>query len=74
MNRINNYDFLWETIFDPENNKQSQDAFFSQIQKSAQPSLIFNNDIVTQSITQKHLGMFMDIKLDFQEHLKDHTQ
>ena len=30
----------------------------------------FNNNIVTQSLTQKHLGMFLDTKLDFQEHLK----
>ena len=32
--------------------------------------MIFNNNIVTQSLTQKHLGMFLDTKLDFQEHLK----
>ena len=25
---------------------------------------------MTQSLTQKHLGMFLDTKLDFQEHLK----
>ena len=32
--------------------------------------MIFNNDIMTQSITQKHLEMFLDTKLDFQEDLK----
>ena len=33
--------------------------------------LIFDNNIVTQSITQKHLGMFgLGTKLDLQEHLK----
>ena len=52
-------------------NKQAQEVFFyCKIQKSSQPSLIFNNNIVTQSLTQKHLGMFLDTKLDFQEHLK----
>ena len=25
---------------------------------------------MTQSLTQKHLGMFLDTKVDFQEHLK----
>ena len=51
-------------------NKQVQEVLFSRkIQKSSQSSLTFNN-IVSQSITQKHLGMFLDTKLDFQEHLK----
>ena len=57
--------------FNPDPNKQTQEFLFSRkIQKSSQPSLIFNNNIVTQSLTQKHLGMFLDTKLDFQEHLK----
>ena len=57
--------------FNPDPNKQAQEVIFScKIQKSSQPSLIFNNNIVTQSLTQKHLGMFLDTKLDFQEHLK----
>ena len=30
----------------------------------------FINNIVTRSNTQKHLGMILDTKLDFQEHLK----
>ena len=43
----------------PDPNKQSQEVLFSRkIQKSFQPSLIFHNNIVTQSLTQKHLGMF----------------
>ena len=57
--------------FNPDPNKQSQEVLFScKIQKSPQPSLIFTYNIVTQPLTQKHLGMFLDTKLDFQEHLK----
>ena len=57
--------------FNPDPNKQAQEVLFSRkIQKSSQPSLIFNNNIVTQSLTQKHLGMLLDTMLDFQEHLK----
>ena len=52
--------------FDPDPNKQAQEVLFSRkIQKSSRPSLIFNNNIVTQSLSQKHLGMFLDTKLDF---------
>ena len=57
--------------FNPDPNKQAQEVLFSRkIQKLSQPSLIFNNNIVTQSLTQKHLGMFLDTKLNFHEHLK----
>ena len=60
-----------EMSFNPDPNKQAQEVFFSyKIQKSSQPSLIFDNKIVTKSITQKHLGMLLDIKLNFQEHIK----
>ena len=57
--------------FNPHPNKQAQEVLLSRkIQKSSQPSLIFNNNIVTKSLTQKHLGMFLDTQLDFQEHLE----
>ena len=57
--------------FNPDPNKQAQEVLFSRkIQKSPEPSLIFTYNIVTQPLTQKHLGMFLDSKLDFQEHLK----
>ena len=71
LNRINNWDFQWKMSFNPDLNKQAQEVLFSRkIQESSQPSLIFNNNIVTQSLTQKHLGMFLNTKLDLQEHLK----
>ena len=57
--------------FNPHPNKQAQEVLLSRkIQKSSQPSLIFNNNIVTKSLTQKHLGMFLDTQLDLQEHLE----
>ena len=52
--------------------KQDQVVLFPhKSQKSSQLLLIFVNNIVAQSITQKHLGMFgLGTKLDLQEHLK----
>ena len=71
VNRIDNWAFQWKMSFNPDPNKQTQKVLFShKIQKSSQPSLIFNNNIVTQWLTQKHLGMFLDTKLDYQEHGK----
>ena len=71
MDKKNNWAFQWKRSFNPDPNKQAQEVLFShKIHKSSQPSFLFNNNIVTQSLTQKHLRMFLDTKLDFQEHLK----
>ena len=38
--------------------------------KPHHPNIIFNVDQVKKSSYQKHLGMFLDSKLDFDEHIK----
>ena len=73
LNRINNWAFQWKMSFNPDPNKHAQEVLFSRkIQKSSQNHLILiaNNNIAKQTLTQKHLGMFLDTKLDFQEHFK----
>ena len=62
LNRLNNWAFQWKVSFNPGPNKQAQESLSCKIQKSAQPSLIFNDKILTQLITQNHLGMFLDFQ------------
>ena len=51
--------------------KQAQEVIFShKIEKPNHPELIFNNIPVNQTSYQKLLGMFLDSKLNFGEHLK----
>ena len=58
--------------FNPDPSKQAQEVIFSRkLQKSVYPPLQFNNIAVIQSATQKHLGMLLDVELDFQGHLKN---
>ena len=58
--------------FNPDPNKQAQEViFFGKLNKPSHPSINFNKTVVIQSTTHKHLGMILDTKLDFQEHLKD---
>ena len=53
LNRINNLVFQWKMNFNPDSSKQAQEVIFSSITKKLeQPPLIFNNNIVTHSITQ----------------------
>ena len=49
LNKINNWAFQWKMSFNLDPNKQAQEVPFScKVQKSSQPSLIFNNNILTQ--------------------------
>ena len=57
--------------FNPDPGKQAQEVVFShKLQKSTHPTLSFNNNTVTQCVTQEHLGMLLDTKLDFHGRLK----
>ena len=57
--------------FNPDPTKQAQELLFSHIvQMTNHPSLFFNENVVPQTTLQKHLGMFLDCKLNFIEHFK----
>ena len=57
--------------FNPDPLKQAQKVIFSsKITKTNLPNLIFNDNPIHQVALQKHLGMFLDCKLNFEEHLK----
>ena len=72
LKKINKWAFQWKMSFNPDPNKQAQEVIFSRkLNKPNHPSLNFNNTVVIQSTNHKHLGMILDTKLDFQEHLKD---
>ena len=68
---MSNWAFLWKMNFNPDINRQAQEAIFSRkLQKSNHLSLTFNGTSVTQSEIQRHFEMFMDLKLDFKEHIQ----
>ena len=57
--------------FNPELLKQAQEVIFTcKLQKKDYPPLYFNDSSVKETCTQKHLGMLLDFRLDFQEHWK----
>ena len=56
--------------FNPDPNKQAQEVIFSRkLKKVCHPPLRFNNNNVTQASLQKHLGLTLDNRLTFDEHL-----
>ena len=56
--------------FNPDISKQAHEVVFSRKRSSvSHPTLTFNNISVSQTSSQKHLGMHLDKKLNFEEHL-----
>ena len=69
--QIRSWAYQWKIGFNPDPSKEAQEVIFSRkIKKPNHPELIFNNIPVNQTSYQKHLGMFLDNKLNFGEHLK----
>ena len=72
MEKISNWVFQWKMSFNPDINKQAQEVVFPRrLQKPNNPSLTLNGTSATQSEIQKHLGRFLDSKLDFKEHVQN---
>ena len=58
--------------FNPDPSKQTQEFIFScNSKRSIHPPLVFNNGNVSQTFSQKHLGVILDFKLTFEEHLNN---
>ena len=68
---IINWAFQWKIQFNPNRNKQAQELYFPK-KPSNQKSLdlTFNKSNVASSPSVKHLGMLLDSRLDFNEHLQ----
>ena len=71
LRKISNWAYQWKMSFNPDPLKQAQQVIFSRkIIKINHPTLLFNANPVHQVALQKHLGMFLDCKLNFEENPK----
>ena len=63
--------FQWKMNFNPDPTKQAQYLLFSRkVQMINHSTLFFNQNVVPQTSLQKHVGMFLNSKSNFSEHLK----
>ena len=69
--KIRDWDFNWKmSLLDPT--KQAKEVIFSKkITPGTHLSLFFNNSLIEQDTTQKHLGLTLDHKLAFQYHVNE---
>ena len=70
LRQISNLAFQWKMSFNPDLNKQTQEVtFIRKIKINIHPLLVFNNNVVSEVNSHKHLGIIIDFKLTFEEYL-----
>ena len=72
LEKISNWVYQWKMFFNPDKSKQAQEVIFSRKnQRVIHPPAIFNNMTIVHSSCQKHLGIYLDEKLNFSNHMKE---
>ena len=72
LHNISTWAYQWKMNFNSDTSKQAHEVLFSRkVKVTAHPQLVFNNNPVHETATQKHLGMFLEFKLNFQEHFEN---
>ena len=71
MNKVNDWAFQWKAL-NPDRRKQAHKVIFSR--NSKRPThlpLVSNNNNVSQTFSQKNVGVILDFKLTFEDHLNN---
>ena len=72
LEAISKWAFQWNMLFNPDPVKQELEVCFSHKRdKGVYPPLQFNNNDVRPANSQKHLGIVLDSRLDFNEYVKN---
>ena len=72
LQTISKWAFQWKMSFNPDPIKQAIEVCFSHKRdKVVYPPLNFNKNDVQSANSQKHLGVVLDSKLDFNEHVNN---
>ena len=70
LTKISEWVVPWKTNFNADPSKEAQELLISRKTSSKPyPSLNFNDNPIHQVQLQEHLGLFLDPKLSFDEHI-----
>ena len=70
LTKINDCAFKWKTSFNPDYTKPSHEVVFSCKRIETHHSLLMINNVPVKRVPfHKHLGLILDSKLDFNEHI-----
>ena len=72
LNKVSDCAHTWKISFNPDPSKQAQEVIFSRkCTKENHPPIYFHDIPVTQTTVQKHIGMYLDEKLNYNTHVKE---
>ena len=70
LRRISNWAYNWKMLFNPDPSKPVQEVVFSRKKKlQSHPTIRLNNIQVKRASYVKHLGILLDEKLIFKQHI-----
>ena len=71
LEKNSEYAFQWKMRFNPDPTKQAQEIIFNRKKTvSINTVTYFNNTLLNSTAPYKHLGMILDSKLSYKNHLK----
>ena len=76
LEKVSNWAYQWKMQFNPDPNKQANEVIFSRKSNSNSfpyPPVKFNENNITKCSYQKHLGIVLDLKLNFNTHIDQKT-
>ena len=72
LSKISQWAHQWKMSFNPDVSEQAQEVIFSRKKNIGNhPAVFFNNLPINRKSTQKHLGLLLDEKLKFSEHINE---
>ena len=72
LNTVSNWGYQWKMVFNPDITKQAVEVIFSvKRKKPNHPDLFFNDIPVAREDFTKHLGLYVDSKLNFAKHISE---
>ena len=72
LQTITNWGYQWKMVFNPDITKQSIEVLLSiKKKKPVHPELLFNGITVPREDHTKHLGVYLDSKLSFSQHIRE---
>ena len=68
--QISKWHYNWKMLFDPDPDRPAQEVLFSRKNKvQVHPTINYNNTQIEIRSYQKHLGILLDEKLNFKQHI-----
>ena len=71
LKRISECLYQWKMMFSPDLTNQAQEVIYYRKTEIFSSPNFFNEVPVERSVSQKHLGLHLDQKLDFIKHIND---